>query len=306
MINDSPLPVTTGAAQVTVFTGNSTTAGGSWQVWKKPAGKSMLHILLLGKGGNGGTGAIGAAAAAAGGGGGGSGGQTSILIPLALIPNTLFLSLAGQSATTTLASYVSVAPNTTANNVLVIANGGGNGGNASGATGGAVGAAGAIATAATMPLGWAFAKTVLAGKAGALGSATGNGGIQTAPVTGLIVCGGSGGGGLQSGVNVGRNGGAFTGAGVIPSIAAAVGGTATTSPPSLGFSGFKVPGLLYFLPGLGSGSTHSTATGAGLVQARAGDGAYGCGGGGMGGALTGSTAAVASNGGVAFAMFTCW
>jgi hypothetical protein len=42
------------------------------------------------------------------------------------------------------------------------------------------------------------------------------------------------------------------------------------------------------------------------VQSRGGDGAPGCGGGGMGGALTGSSAGAVGFGGEAFAILTCW
>ena len=74
-----------GNSDVQIFVGNSQTAGGSWQVWDKPRGKSMVNIQLTGKGGNGGLGIV--ASPFPGGGGGGSGGQTSITIPLALLPD---------------------------------------------------------------------------------------------------------------------------------------------------------------------------------------------------------------------------
>ena len=169
MLGLNHIPRPTGASDVQIFTGKSATAGATWETWYKPRGKTMLYIFMVGKGGNGGTGVIGAVSTAAGGGGGGSGGQTVLQLPLALIPDRLYLSLAGVSATTTLASYIAVAPNTTANNTLAIANGGGNGAASAGTAGGTAGAAGAVATAATMPLGFAFA-SVLAGQAGIIGA----------------------------------------------------------------------------------------------------------------------------------------
>jgi hypothetical protein len=312
MLDLSHLPVGTGAADVQLFFGTSTAAGNDWQTWVKPRGKTMLQIALFGKGGNGGTGVIGANSTAAGGGGGGSGGQTILTMPLALLPDALFLSLAGRSATTTLASYIALAAKLTAgagaptaNDTLMIANGGGNGGNAAGATAGAAGAAGAIATAATMPLGWGFA-IALAGQAGIIGGTTVTAGNLTLPVTGLLLTGGTGGGGLPAAAAAGTNGGDINGAGQFFTLKGGQGNATATVPAAPGSAGCQpMPkiGLLY--GGTGAASTHGTATGGGLVQGSGGDGAPGCGGGGGGGALTGSAAGVVGQG-VAFAIFTCW
>lgn len=314
MLDLSHIPTGWSSTDIQYFYGAGTAAGEVWQVWQKPRGKKMIDILLLGKGGNGGTGVVGANNSAAGGGGGGSGGQTRLTMPLHLLPDVLYLSLAGQSATTTLASYISIAPKLTAgagaptaNDTLMIANGGGNGGNASGATAGAAGAAGAVATAATMPLGWQYAGA-LAGQAGIIGGTAVAGAALTLPTTGLLVTGGTGGGGLPAAASVGAAGGNITGAGVFPTIAGGAGSSTATIAPANGASGLRpVPNLVYFMGGVGSGSTHGSATGAGLVQAYGGHGAYGCGGGGNGGALTGSTvAATVGQGGVALAIITVW
>ena len=64
--------------------------------------------------------------------------------------------------------------------------------------------------------------------------------------------------------------------------------------------------LGYRYGGTGGASTHGTATGAGLVQSNGGVGAPGCGGGGQGSALTGSTAGIVGWGGLAYAILTCW
>lgn len=313
MLDFSHIPGT----DVTWLTGASTTAVGTgmtWQAWQKPRGKTMVSILLLGKGGNGGNGVVGANSTAAGGGGGGSGTMATLVMPLALLPDTIFFSLAGQQATTTVASYVAIYPSIIAtpppNHTIMIANGGGNGGNASGATAGAVGAAGSLTgmTAATMPIGWQWSK-VLAGQAGIIGATTGSGNALTLPVTGLIVTGGTGGGGLPAAAASGTAGGGYT----VPAqpspfpahTAPAVTAVATT-PPGNGAGGYKLPGLLYFYGGLGGGSTHGTATTTGLVGAYGGNGAFGCGGGGGGGALTGSTQGIGGFGGPALAIITCW
>ena len=128
-------PKDTGAADVFYFVGTSDNQGLEWMVWEKPRGKTMIDILLVGRGGGGGLGiATGAASTAGGGGGGGSGAQTRLTMPLALLPDRLYISLAGPSATTTLASYITLGLKLTAgagapivNDVLMIANGGNNG-----------------------------------------------------------------------------------------------------------------------------------------------------------------------------------
>jgi len=274
----------------------------------------MAHILLVGKGGNGGNSVAGAASTAAGGGGGGSGGQVSIMVPLWAIPDRLFLSLAGHSATTTLASYITIGLKLTAgagapvvNDTLIYANGGGNGGNASGATAGAVGAAGAISAAATMPLGWQWLDSALAGQAGIIGGVAVSGANLTLPTTGLMVTGGTGGGGLPAAAASGTNGGNFTVAGVFPAHAGGAAQATATNPANTGSHGYRpVAGSLYGYGGTGGGSTHGTATGGGLVASRGGNGAPGCGGGGGGGALTGSAAGGGGLGGPAFCIITCW
>lgn len=201
------------------------------------------------------------------------------------------------------------------NNVLVVANGGGNAGNGAAAVGGAAGAAGGIATAATMPLGWRYADLALTGVAGIVGGTTVAGANFTLPLTGNRLCGGAGGGGLPAAGLAGTVGGSYTittaGLG-FPAhnsdIAVPVG--SPTVPPSNGNNGYQpIPGLGYWYGGTGGGSTHGTATTTGLVGSVGGNGGYGCGGGGNGGALTGTTARVAGDvglGGPALCIITCW
>lgn len=306
-------PKSTGNADVFYFVGSSIAAGSDWITWEKPRGKSMVDILLVGRGGNGGAGAIGAASTAAGGGGGGSGSQTRLTMPLALLPDYLYLSLAGVSSTVTPASYITLglkltagAGAPTANDTLMIANAGGIGGNAAGATAGAVGAAGGIATAGTMPIGWAYA-TALAGQAGIIGATTAAGGALALPVTGLLVTGGTGGAGVGAAGSTGSAGGNITGTGIFPTVLGGLAAGSQTAPPGNGQSGFRpVAGLMYGLGGTGGGSTGGASTGGGLVQSSGGNGAPGCGGGGSGGAFTGSTAGAVGLGGPAFCIITVW
>jgi hypothetical protein len=308
------LPSASGASDVQIFLGNNTAEGTDWITWQKPRGKSMIHILLAGKGANGGSGVVGANSTAAGGGGGGSGGQVSLIMPLSMLPDLLYLSLMGVCTGNQLRSFITIAPKLTAgagapaaNDTLMMAYGGTVGGNAAGATAGAAGAAGAISTVGLMPIGFAFCDVVLAGQAGIIGGTTVAGAALTLPLTGLIVTGGTGGGGLPAAAAVGTTGGSFTVAGSFPLHASPASVATATVPPGPGASGYQpIPKLAYFYGGLGSGSTHGTATGAGLVQAPGGNGGPGCGGGGMGGALTGSAVAAVSQGGQAIAIITCW
>jgi hypothetical protein len=316
MLDFSHLPTGYGSADVQEFIGKSDSLnnGVVWETWLKPRGKSMCCIMLLGNGANGGSGVIGANSVSAGGGGGGSGALTTLTMPIALLPDVLFISLqAGGNPASGLVNYISVAPPLTAgggaptvNNVLAIANGGSRGGNASAGTAGALGAAGTAATAATMPLGWSWA-TVVAGGGGTAGGGTVAGLSLTLPVTGVIATGGTGGAGLGAAASSGTAGGAILAAGVFPLISGGLGTASATTPPGNGNAGIKpMQNLSYWMGGTGGGSTHGTATTTGLVQASGGDGERGCGGGGMGGALTGSTAGRVGKGGPAYCIITCW
>lgn len=118
---------------------------------------------------------------------------------------------------------------------------------------------------------------------------------------------GTGGAGLGAAGVAGTAGGAFTVAGQFPPHLGGAGGSAATTPPQNGTGGYEpIPRLFYGYGGTGGGSTHGTATGAGLVQASGGNGAVGCGGGGMGGALTASAAGQVGQGGVAWCCIVCW
>ena len=308
MLDAFHIPSTTGNADVQFFTGDAQAVGTGWKVWSKPRGKSMVNITLVGAGGNGGTGVVGANSTAAGGAGGQSGATTIVEMPLALLPDQLFLSLAGRkpTATANFASLVAVAPENVATSIVAFANGGLHGGNATGATGGTVGTAAAVAASTNMCFGWMFAVQVLAAQVGTAGGATVAAANLALPTTGSFVTGGTGGGGLPAAAATGTNGGNITGAGIIPTNQGGQGSATATVPAEWGKSGVRVGKLGYFLGGTGGASTHGTATGAGLVQSSGGNGALGCGGGGMGGALTGSTVGTVGFGGEAFCIITCW
>ena len=307
MLDLSHIPSMYPNADVQVFIGDATALVGGWKVWTKPRGKTMCQLVLVGTGGDGGAGAVGAASTAAGGGGGASGAQTVLRFPLWAVPDCLYLSLLAGG--TQQRSYVSIYPDSSlvAAHVLASASGGGTGGNASGATGGAAGAAAAVATAANMPTGWQWVVSALAGQAGVAGNVSDATNL-TVPTTGLIVTGGTGGGGVPpSGTNSQTLGGTITNGGVfvVPNRPAA--SIVATDPTQNGEAGRQyLPDFLKFYGGRGGFGMNDAATGAGLVQASGGDGAPGCGGGGSGGALSGSTPGVPGKGGPAFAIFTCW
>jgi hypothetical protein len=311
------------SADVQYFSANSNVVGQVWRPWYRPSGATMLQIILVGAGGGGGDAVAGAASTAAGGGGGGSGGQTIVTIPLMLIPEVLFISLArgnpnntSTSAAAGFASYVSLAPGniaaTAANNVVAIANAGASGGKSSGATAGPVGTAGALATNATMPVGWAFSKLALAGQAGIIGATTGNGSALTLPTTGLWVTGGTGGGGLPAANNAGGNGGLITGVAnfvaVPANIPGGVGGAVTPTAGSAGVAGARrFRDFIYGVGGTGGGGGGVAAGGgSGGAGGNGGDGAPGCGGGGGGGAFTGQSFGVGGRGGGAFCYMIAW
>jgi hypothetical protein len=294
-----------------IFYGTQAATGVGWQVWNKPRGKKMAHILLVGCGGNGGTGAIGANSTAAGGGGGGSGSQTSMICPIYALPDILFLSLPGAGVGGAAVSYVQTKPGTEVQHSVIRASGGGNGGNGSGATAGAAGAAGAAASAAAMCAGSGIGTyTTLGGQAGIIAGTNVAGGNLTIPTTGLIVTGGTGGGGLPAAAATGTNAGGFTvpaAPSYFPPHLGGQGSATATNPAASGNPGFmNLFGVLYSFGGTGGASTHGTATGAGLQQSSGGNGGPGAGGGGMGGALTGSAAGQTGKGGASFCIITCW
>jgi hypothetical protein len=308
MLDFGNFPTANGIADVQLFVGTTQATNTAWQTWVKPRGKSFMDLLLIGKGGNGGTGVIGAAGG--GGGGGGSGSQCRVTMPLHLVPDILYLQLIGQGASSATPSVVTVQPVATAASTIAYAGGGTVGSNAATTTGGAGGTAGSAAGATNMPLGWAYASSIggQAGTAGGVGTTVGAVGVAlTLPVTGLLVTGGTGGGGCPTTAALaGLAGGLFTNLGFVPQHLGGTGGTGTT-PPSNGTGGYRAaPGVGFWLGGTGGGSSGTNATGAGLVQGTGGNGAWGCGGGGMGAGFTGSSAGQVGQGGSSFCIITCW
>ena len=303
-----------------LFNANTSAVGNNWATWTRPRGVTMTMIIGVGAGGGGGDAVAGAASTAAGGGGGGSGGITLLTIPSFLLPEMLFVSVAKGNANNTSTSaaagystYVSIKPAQgapVANNVVLIANAGASGGKSSGATPGPVGTAATVATAATMPLGWAFSDTALAGQVGIIGSAT-TGAALTLPTTGLWVTGGTGGGGVPAISTGGNAGGLITGVAGFEMVPVNIpGGAGGASTPSTGLPGVTSPTRLwrtqlYSVGGTGGGSSGLGAS-TGSNGGFGGSGGPGSGGGGGGGAFTASTFGNGGFGGNGYVIIVSW
>jgi hypothetical protein len=163
-----------------------------------------------------------------------------------------------------------------------------------------------------MPLGWGSLVNARSGVGGTAGGFAAAGtSTTTVAITGLAYPG-TGGGGLPAAGNAGTNGGAYATIGsnlFFPNQPGGTGAPNATTPPTSGSNGISdIKGLFYAYGGTGGGSTHGSATGAGLVGASGGSGTYGSGGGGGGGALTGTTAGttIGGNGGDSIAIIYAW
>lgn len=298
-----------GTADVQVFLANAPTSTGAAEdgvvTWRKKSGATMVYIFALAAGGGGGNGFVGAVSAAGGGAGGGSGAQVFCEIPAILLPDSLYVmvGVGGSGAGVTGGrSIISILPGAqTVNNVIVEAKGGLGGGSGSAGGGGSGGTGGAVETITGMPL-CPGNLVSYAGKDGSSGVLTGIGTALTIPATGIRATGGASGAGLNGSGVAGSQGGSFTVTGAFPAHPGGIGGSAATVPPIQGNNGYQVlPGCTspygYWYGGSGGGSSHGSATGAGLFGGKGGDGGLGSGGGGGGGALTTSTQGLGGRGG---------
>lgn len=283
-----------------VFIGTYKIGSQTPDVWFKPRGKTMCHIVCIGGGGGGGAGFSGTAGTnAGGGGGGGSGAQCIVTMPLYLLPDVLYVHAggggpggpsSGNGGTGGQYSVIKVNPSTSlgsTDDYIVLANQGG-GGASGAATGAASGGSAGTVTAISRTLfllgGLVATNISLAGQAGAAGgTATANspGSSITLPTTGLVVSGGGGGGANGAG-------GSITGAGAIPTI------TGTNTPGNAGHRWPNLANRLFFNTG---------GSGAGSDGGRGGDGGYGSGG---GGGSAGTVGGAGGNGGPGIIVITCW
>jgi hypothetical protein len=275
-------------------------------VWQKPRGRTIAQIICLGGGGGGGGGFSGAATTNRGGGGsGGSSGIARLTLPIALLPNTLFIQVGaggvGGAAGTTggngIISFVAIAPNTTVTNLVATSdqsNAGQGGGGGSGSGAGAGGSAGNLPRIQDAPLAGLGQHEFLIGIIGVSGGVqTGaNGGAIAIPTTGQIVMAGSGGAGVTT---TEFAGGAFT------AITDSWLSQQRPATPAVGSNnGSGGPQLWTPFFNFGGGGGSSSNAGAGGMG---GNAAHGSGGGGGGG---GNPGGVGGNGGDGIVIITAW
>ena len=316
--------MTTPGYNVQVFLGNNAgTTVTAWQTWIKPRGINWVYMIGAGAGGGGGCG-FAAPTAAAGGGGGGSGAQSSVSLPAYLIPDVLYISTgqggnggtgSGVNGTTGTNTIVSIEPSpiTSTGTVFLFANAGSGGsGVKTQATAGPAGVAGAVTTIVAMPMAARGSYNFLAGQAGTAGGASQTAGAAlTLPVTGLMVTGGTGGGGSDATAAPQFAGGAITGVGLnatFPTVGGGRAGTATVIGDG-GSGGLVIKPFpmnntvgMFHYGGTGSGGD---AFAVGRISGPGGRGAPGCGGGGSGaGAAAG--VGVGGPGGPGFVIIISW
>ena len=270
------------------FFGSLTTTGtntiNNWQTWVKPRGIKMVYMIAAGGGSSGGSG-LNTGGTSGGGAGGTSGAQTTLLIPAMFLPDVLYIQagLGGsQPATITsaatgvagTATSVTFEPNYYANTCVLFANGGTASGAAATTTAGGV-------SLSSLPVAATVSNMFYAG----LGAYTAVGtsgivlNITTAITTGLMIIGGSGGGGCNG--TTASAGGTMNGVGLGDNYPTVVGGYAAVSatPAGNGSAGRIVKPWFHYGGSGGGGGTNVS----GVRPGDGGPGAPGCGGGGSGG-----------------------
>ena len=287
----------------------------AWEIWQKPNNIKFIYFYVIGSGGAGGGGRTGGINTGGGGGGGASSSISVGLFPAFMLPDLLYVQVgiglngapANTGASSGQLSYVSVAPNTTAINIVMQSGdtsaGGGGGGTTSLA--GVGGTAGSVWTYANYPLAEMGMVTSVAGQNGSAGGGTASAGVSVTPI--LPITGGAGGGG-ESSTASSFVGGNINGSGFFQTIS---GGTNNVNTSAVnGNSGFNtiIPTTesfmslpLFFTGGSGGGGCNT----AGFTGGTGGNGSFGSGGGG-GGASYNGTGGSGGRGGDGFILITCW
>lgn len=270
-------------------------ADGVWQMWQKPRGATICFMLCLGGGGGAGAGGN-VAGSAYGGGGGSSSALLKVIVPAVLIPDNLYIRVGmggigspepGVAGGDGGLSYVSILPDTSAGNLLLVSGSAAAIGAASvSRTGGAAGIAATIASAPLLALGCAATHDGVDGEAGG-SSITPQAGNGYSALVATIVTPGTGGGSGD------RAGGAMTGNGLFRTVSGISDGA--NGPPGY-FMNVPFAGI----GGIGGGG------GGGVTNGGAGGiGGFGCGGGG-GGAGSGLLAGAGGNGGNGLVVIVTW
>lgn len=295
MYNSNNLPNNSISTQI--FNGNS----GDLQIWRKPPGTQLVHIICIGAGGGGGGGTTRASGVAGGGGaGGGSGAITNMTVDGFLCPDYLNVFVpqgglgGGPGATGSSGdrSYVSIplmGAYAYGGSVLIqsgntLAIGGGGGKAAAASTGGAA------SNIFVSPTFGAYGNWIsIGGQAGSNGSAT-TAGISVTWGT-LFISGGAGGAGMAA-TNVVTSGGAIT--------APASGIFQTFNVTAAGSNGISGINILKPFPIFSGGSGGASSNvGPGGSGGKAG---IGSGGGGGAAGLTGGNG---GDGGDGLVIITC-
>ena len=295
---------------------SSTTA--TWQTWRKPRGINWVYMIGVGGGSSGGTG-VNTGTSSGGGCPGNSGAQSVVMMPAILLPDVLYiqpglggvgLSTSGALPVAGTTTYVSIEPSTTinGNSTILYAGGAGNSGAVAATTtaGGTAATATVLATQSIMCLGYRTLNNLTGAVQGIAGasrtSTTGNSQTIATSLSGLMVSGGAGGGGMNAGT--GGNGCFFLvpsgalGQDFVPISGVGATGAIGSTPAQRGADGFICKNFLFFVGGQGGGAASATAGG---IAGAGGNGSYGCGGGGSGGSnTTNTTIAKAGDGGPGF------
>jgi hypothetical protein len=309
-VYDIPLP---GNGRRSIFFSQGPTPDGI-QVWEKPSNVTMIYMTAIGAGGAGGSGFSSAVSTSrCGGGGGGSGGICSILVAANRLPDRLYV-IVGDAKDATASNggttVVSISPELTNNNresylpmhVIVGAGGGGRGGNGTATSRGGAGTASVGFGKGTSSFsGPQSIVSAITGQNGSTGGNINTGTDLTYPATGILLSGGTGGGG-----NAGYRGGNLNVPAsqnsaniIIPSLDGGSPGLFGTRAGGRGLDGFARFDFLAFTGGTGGGSSYDDTASGG----DGGVGAIGCGGGGGGAGNPGGTGGLGGNG---LVIITCW
>ena len=294
-------PQLTSAAEL-IITGGST----AFQVIHLPKSGRFLYGVLVGSGGPGASGFSAASLTQrGGGGGGGSAAMTVICIPLACLPNDIYVRTGSGGSGTILA----ITPDTSGSDTWVaFASGGGPAAAAaapSATAGGVGGTAGTIsvATAGSPQYSTYWPLTTPEWVVGRVGTAGGASAVGGTPTAGLYLLNSGAGGAGVAANNTAANGGAGLPVSAnSPRLwpAAVAGGVgqaaanASNGEDGISFSVHAMP-IMMRTGGAGGGSSGTGVGGAGGV------GALGCGGGGGGAGVTGG-----AGGAGGFGYFQYW
>ena len=283
--------------------------GTDFQIWSKPQNCKFVNIFCLGSGAGGGYGQTGAGGVSRrGGGGGGSAGYSLGFFSASQLPDTLFMLVpsggvggivGATNGSAGALSYVSVEPNITAINLLLVSGAVAPTGGLAGASGGTGGTGGTV---------WGGGILNSLGLATANAGQNGITGQTTLPSTSLtiagIVTGGCAGAGMNSSTT--QTGGSITGSGFINTISGGAGSSTGVAGDGSGGYISSIPSAnasarqpMIFTGGTGGGSSNTGTGGNG------GDGAYGSGGGGGGAGVT-NFAGNGGKGGDGLIIITCW